>query len=166
MPEVMDPLWELLNDVMDSHEDIDRQRVYVYGYSAGGVGLLKLLKEHPGYFAAAVSICGATGLGSIDNLLKTPLWMVHAADDTIVKATYRTDPLKEPANLGSADIYAHFNDLPCAGRADLRYTEYPEGYMQDKLGVNPHCSWTAVSDEKNSEIWEWMFLKRKKNDII
>jgi predicted peptidase len=163
MPEIRGPLWELLTDTIDSHNDIDRNRIYVYGYSAGGVGLLKLLKEHPGFFAAAVSICGATGLNDIDNLLKTPLWMVHAADDTIVKSTYRTDRLREPANLGSADIYAHFAGAESVKGSELRYTEYPAGYMQEHFGVNPHCSWVAVSDPGNREIWDWMFLKRIKS---
>ncbi|MCR5603044.1 MAG: prolyl oligopeptidase family serine peptidase [Lachnospiraceae bacterium] len=188
MPEIREPLWELLTEVIEGREDIDRQRIYVYGYSAGGVGLLKLLKEAPGIFAAAVSICGATGLTDIDRLLITPLWMVHAADDAIVKASYRTDRIHEPANLGSADIYDHFaksqgaeadkygadgKDISTyrikkyAGeKADLRYTEYAAGYMSERIGVNPHCSWVMISDEKSREIWEWMFLKRRKDDII
>jgi predicted peptidase len=188
MPEIKELLWELLNDTIKSREDIDRQRIYVYGYSAGGVGLLKLLKEAPGFFAAAVSICGATGLTDIDKLLDTPLWMVHAADDAIVRASYRTDRIHEPANLGSADIYAHFakghdaesdiNRMNGEGistyqirkyageKTDLRYTEYAAGYMSEKIGVNPHCSWVMVSNAKSKEIWEWMFLKRKNDDII
>ena len=166
MPEIREPLWGLVNSIADSHDDIDRERIYVYGYSAGGVGLLKLLKEHPGFFAAAVSICGATGLNEIDNLLMTPLWMVHSADDTIVRSTYRTDRIREPANLGSADIYAHFQDALGKQGVELKYTEYPAGYMEERFGVNPHCSWVAVSDKGSREIWEWMFLKHRKSAII
>ena len=166
MPEIREPLWELLLKTIDTYDEIDSSRIYIYGYSAGGVGLLKLLKEHPGFFAAAVSICGATGLADIDNLLRTPLWMVHAADDTIVKSTYRTDSLQKPANLGSADIYAYFPNAERERGVDLRYTEYPAGHMSDRFGVNPHCSWVAVSDKGSTEIWEWMFLKRLKSDIV
>ena len=49
---------------------------------------------------------------------------------------------------------------------DLRYTEYPEGYMTGGFGVNPHCSWVAVSDARSLGIWEWMFQKQGIYDII
>lgn len=192
MPDIRRVLWKLIEDTINGIEDIDRERIYIYGYSAGGVGLLRLLKEHDDIFAAAIAICGATGTWNFDNLLHTPLWMVHAKDDTIVKSTYKTDRIREPGNLGSRDIIERLGTgdyrIAAQGRdplgaetsvlvkaegdgdkdsdtgevPDLRYTEYPEGYMMEKFGVNPHCSWVAVSDAGSSEIWEWMFHKKRK----
>ena len=162
MKDVKDALLKLMDSTINDAGDIDRSRIYIYGYSAGGVGTLRLVREHPGFFAAAVSICGATGTWDINNLLDTPLWMIHAADDNIVKATYRTPGGKDPANLGSRDIYDWYlkkkEEAPVM--ADIRYTEYPEGWMKEHYGLNPHCSWVTASNPHDTSVWEWMFSKR------
>jgi predicted peptidase len=149
-----------VDDLLRNRYKIDLDRIYIYGYSAGGVGALRLVKERPGFFAAALSICGATGTWSIENLLETPIYMVHAADDTIVKSTYRIKPTGWPGNMGSADIYDRFRNE----HKDIRYVEYPTGFMEENYGVNPHCSWVAVSDLKNLDIWEWLFSKKLKEE--
>lgn len=159
MPDVKVLLWELVGKFTEDHDDIDRSRIYIYGYSAGGVGTLRLIKEHPGFFAAALSICGATGTWDIDNLLKTPLYLVHAADDTIVRASYRVKGSKETGNFGSADIYDRFRK----DHSDLKYDEYPTGWMKEHYGVNPHCSWVTVSDQRSIKIWQWLFSKKLKD---
>lgn len=170
MPDVREGLWNLIEETLDKYKDIDRDRIYIYGYSAGGVGTLRTIKEHPGFFAAAISICGATGSWDIDKLLEIPIWLIHAADDNIVKATYRNSTRGELANLGSHDIYEWY--LKARKNADgpvseIRYTEYAPGWMKKTYGVNPHCSWVALSDARSFEIWEWMFLKRlTKNEVI
>lgn len=160
MPEIKDILWELIERTVKEHSDIDPARMYIYGYSAGGVGTFRLIKERPGFFAAALCICGATGTWNIDSLLKTPIYMVHASDDTIVRSTYRTDKNSALGNYGSADIYDRFRKE----HKDLRYVEYPAGYMEERYGVNPHCSWVAVSDPRNMNIWEWLFSKKLKEE--
>ncbi|MCR4807497.1 MAG: prolyl oligopeptidase family serine peptidase [Lachnospiraceae bacterium] len=160
MPEVRDLLWELIANTLDNDPGLDRTRVYIYGYSAGGVGTFRLIKEHPDFFAAALTICGATGSWGIDNLTKIPLYMVHAADDNIVRSTYRTGRSDNPGNLGSADIYERFKN---ASR-DIHYREYPAGFMESRYNVNPHCSWVAVSDTRSLDLWEWLFSKRRKEE--
>ena len=160
MPEVKDLLWDLIDDTIKKHPCIDISRIHIYGYSAGGVGTLRLIKERPGFFASALSICGATGSWNIENLKKTPLYMVHAADDTIVRSTYRTKATGFPGNYGSADIYDRFG----GEHKDIYYDEYPPGFMEEHFGVNPHCSWVAVSDTRSLKIWEWLFSKKLKGD--
>ena len=135
----------------------DPDRIYIYGYSAGGVGTLRLLKENPKVFAAGISICGATGKSDLDALKDKPLWLVHAADDGIVKASYQTQGQKELFHFGSRDLY----ELLADEAQKLRYTEYPAGYMKAHYGVNPHCSWVAVSDEKNQEFGNWLFQQKR-----
>lgn len=163
MPEIRDALWGLIENMLKEHDDIDRGRIYIYGYSAGAVGTLKAIKEHTDFFAASICICGATGSWEIDRLLEVPIWLVHAKDDNIVKASYRTSERTEPANLGSHDIYEWYlkaKDEAEGPVSEMRYTEYPEGFMEKEYGVNPHCSWVAVSDLKSMDMWEWMFAKR------
>ena len=144
--------------------NIDTDRIYVYGYSAGGLGTFNLIKKFPEYYAAAVPICGATSGDRIKELLKLPVWMVHAEDDRIVKASYGNVGETSKFYMGSAEIYEvlkkYFNK-----DTDIRYTEYPKGWMKEFFGVNAHCSWVAVSDEKfGKDIREWMFSKSLKHN--
>ncbi len=141
----------LVKELMAQHTNIDPDRLYIYGYSAGGVGTLGIIKYHPGIFAAAVSICGATGSDQLMNLVKTPLWMLHAADDQIVKASYRAS--SGISHLGSRDIYEELKDL----HPDLHYTEYEAGTMKETYGINPHCSWVPAG--RDMEVWEWLFSR-------
>ena len=155
-----DVAW-VFNSLVDKlcHDlNVDIKRLYIYGYSAGGVGTLKYLKDYPGKYAGAIAICGAVSVGKIEELKKTPLWMIHASDDNIVKATYMEPGLKKLYHYGSRDVYEKIgNDAE-----NLKYTELPGGYMADHYGVNPHCSWVEVSDDNNFQYREWLF--QQKND--
>ena len=71
----------LIKSLVKQYSNIDVRRIYIYGYSAGGVGCFEIIKYHPDIFSAAVPICGATGWENLKELAKTPIWMVHAADD-------------------------------------------------------------------------------------
>lgn len=146
----------MVHELIFTYPSIDINRLYLYGYSAGGVGVMRMLKEYPGIYAGAVSICGATGQEDLEKLLNTPLWLVHAADDTIVRASYKDSGFAS-VHLGSRDIMDRLRDRG----GELKYTEYPAGYMQEKYGVNPHCSWVAVSDPKNRVFAEWLFEKSR-----
>ncbi len=143
-----------------SELSVDKWRIYIYGYSAGAVGTLRYVKEHPSIYAAALSICGATNKKDVDVLKTVPLWMVHASDDQIVKASYRETDDKEEIlyHMGSRDIQEYFGKE--ASR--FTYTEYPKGYMNYVYGVNAHCSWVVVSDPKNKEYAKWMFEQEKR----
>ena len=137
--------------------NVDESRIYLYGYSAGAVGTLRYLKAYPDLFAGAIAICGATGESQLENLRGIPLWLVHAEDDRIVKVTYREDNGLKLHHYGSRDLYGALQN----GNPTLKYTEYPAGYMKEHYGVNPHCSWVAVSDERNPQYVNWLFQCRK-----
>ena len=157
IPEVKACVMELILSFIEEHSCIDTDSVYIYGYSAGGVGTLKLVKENANHFAAAISICGATSSEGLEELEKVPLWMVHAADDRIVKASYREAGTHFLSHYGSRDIFEALKDRS----PGLHYTEYPAGYMKEAYGVNAHCSWVTVSDPEHSEIREWLFAQRR-----
>ncbi len=153
-----DDVFAIIQKCMATHRLIDRTRIYIYGYSAGGVGTLRMLKEYPDFFAGAIAICGATGEGELERLLRTPLYLVHAADDEIVKASYRRADTRELSHYGSRDIYEKL----CARARSLHYIEYAPGEMKAKFGVNPHCVWVAVSADSGGPVREWLFEKVKK----
>ncbi|MCR4654973.1 MAG: prolyl oligopeptidase family serine peptidase [Lachnospiraceae bacterium] len=141
---------------LSEKEDIDKNRIYIYGYSAGGVGTLRLVKENPGLFAGAISICGATNAENITELLKTPLWLIHAEDDEIVKISYKGGSTPWANHYGSSDIYEKLG----GALGEILLTKYGKGEMKEKYGVNPHCSWVAVSSDEGSRFRDWLFSQR------
>ena len=144
----------LVKELTDKYKNIDIHRLYIYGYSAGGVGALGIIKYHPEVFAAAVSICGATGREDLKALIQTPIWMIHAADDMIVRASYKENG-GAIVHMGSRDIYEVLKDV----HPDLHYTEYRAGLMKEAYELNPHCSWVPAG--RSSMVKEWMFSKEK-----
>jgi predicted peptidase len=68
-------------DSLKREFSIDTNRLYITGLSMGGAGTYNLLRGKPGYFAAAVP-CAAGGTASaINDIVKTPIWHHHGADD-------------------------------------------------------------------------------------
>ncbi len=137
--------------IVGSNPHIDTRRLYIYGYSAGAAKTFVILKKHPGLFAAAFAICGATDRLGIEKLADVPLYLMHAQDDTIVRASYKTPHDPDPVFLGSSDLYEEIRD----SSSDITYKSFPVGYMKEHYGINPHCTWVPASEDE--EIWEWMF---------
>lgn len=131
---------------------IDRARVYITGLSMGGMGTWKMISKYSGLFAAAMPICGAGDPFEIRAAKDVPVWAFHAADDPVVKADgYLSAPFE--GNVGSRWLV---NALRGAGAADVRYTEYPAGWMEEH-DKHPHSAWEPAY--ANEQAKEWMFSK-------
>lgn len=101
---------EVVSDLRQTYS-IDSDRLYVYGTSMGGFGVLSALALEPGLFAGAFSICGGGYAQTAPEVSQTPLWMFHGSLDPIV-------PLWQ-----SKDLY---EAMVAAGARQVRFTEYPE----------------------------------------
>ncbi|MBQ9437812.1 MAG: hypothetical protein IJU50_05720 [Lachnospiraceae bacterium] len=156
VPEMAEGVHHLVKDFAKFSSAIDKKRIYAYGFSAGGVGVFEQLKLFPELYAGGVAICGASSARKLEVLRKTPLWMLHAEDDSIVKTVYGNLDNAYAMRLGSREIYERLKDLP---GEDFRYTEYPKGYMEKEYHVHPHCSWVCFSDKQKPEVREWLFSK-------
>ncbi len=149
-PVVMDDLVSLMDDLCDEFSFIDPGKKCVYGYSAGGIGALKMMKFHPDLFYRALILCAATADEMMDELCETPFWMFHAVDDGIVpNGTYTM--YGHNGHCGSRAIYEALKEKM---GDDLRYTEYAEGELMEKYGVNPHCAWVPVA--RDTEALKWL----------
>ncbi len=152
--DVAEAVLSLIRMKLEKHKEIDRRRVYIYGYSAGGVGTLEMLKKAPELFAGAVAICGATYHDHLDQLTATPIWLLHAEDDRIVS------PNRSPGfgveYLGSSVLYETLREKM---GAKLRLTLYPAGEMKEKYGLNPHCSWVPAGEDLT--VWSWLYAQKK-----
>ena len=76
-------------DALIAEFPIDRQRIYIQGFSMGGAGTWHFLQERPGFFAAANP--QAIGGGEVDvaKVKDTPIWATIGSDD----APQRVDQL-------------------------------------------------------------------------
>lgn len=87
-PEVTLRFDAVLNDVLQRY-NVDRDRIYLTGFSNGGTGALYFAELWPQRFAAVVSLMGAgqcndqvkAGLANLRNL---PLLLVHGENDTTI----------------------------------------------------------------------------------
>ncbi len=79
---------ELLKQFVSSHPDVDRDRIYIVGFSMGGTGVWTLLLRNPGLFAAAIPISGNANAFLADDqafsaIRNTPVLPVHSYDDPV-----------------------------------------------------------------------------------
>ena len=113
----------------------DTNRLYLVGVSMGGYGVWHLASAHPQKFAALVSICGGSPIVKGERFSpiaqkvgKTPAWLFHGAEDTVV-------PVSESREMVKA-LKAH--------QTDVKYNEYP--------GVG-HNVWLNALTEKQLLPW-------------
>jgi len=105
-----DSLDTMLDHFLAKHPEIDRDRVYVMGYSAGGGATWRWINQSPDRFAAAAP-CGFTGGSAEDDakkLVKLPIWSMAGSEDG-----------KNPA--GIRKMVAR---LKAAGNVNVRHTEF------------------------------------------
>jgi predicted peptidase len=72
----------MLDYVLETHVEIDPNRVYVMGHSMGGSGTWKWILQSPERFAAAAPCGFSSGdTGDVSRLLKLPIWGMVGGDD-------------------------------------------------------------------------------------
>lgn len=130
---------ELVDKLIDSFArtpQVDNKKIYIAGLSMGGMGTFELLWRKPGFFAAAVPICGGGDPQKVNVYAQDfPVWVFHGASDNVV-----------PVSNSRLMV----NSLKNAG-AKVKYTEYP--------GVG-HDSWNNTFAEP--DLLKWMFDQEKK----
>ena len=147
-PATMEALTDMVEGLCHEYPMIDPDRLLVYGYSAGGIGALKLIKRAPGFFKKAIIMCAATDSEEIESLSSTPMWLFHAVDDDIVPN--HKHRFFGGSHLGSALIYEALKEKM---GDDIHYTEYAPGELMERYGVNPHCAWVPVAEDEDALRW-------------
>ncbi|MBO4396892.1 MAG: hypothetical protein J5819_11185 [Eubacterium sp.] len=132
----------------------DKSRLYVYGYSAGAIGIFSFLKRYQ-IFAAAIPICGATDDTEMEKLTDTPMWLYHAGDDPMVHPDEFEIVYYKETHIGSDVIYDKMSKL---GHRNIHYTRIPEGKMRRDYHLYPHCSWVLMGED--TEAKRWLFQQR------
>lgn len=136
-----------LIDKIVSENNIDKNRIYVYGCSAGGYMTLDMVVHYPQLFAAAVVTCPAIDSQNINTYgqgreitddeikaINIPVWLIQAKDDTTVK--YEESALR---------VYQLLKD---------------KGAILTTYETGGHSSWihTAKNEPINGNdehVWQW-----------
>ena len=73
----------LIDEIVEKY-DIDKNRIYIMGCSMGGFGTWDMITRFPGYFRAALPICGGADPKMAEKIKDMPIWTFHGdADDAV-----------------------------------------------------------------------------------
>ena len=107
-----------IDDYVDQHPDVDRNRIYLGGCSNGGYMTVHMLIRNPRYFAAAYPTCQAyTDANISDNEIKAlaeeNIWFVQSYDDTTVDAkTHCIPTFQRLVKAGAKNVWmSMFEDV-------------------------------------------------------
>ena len=127
-------LLELIQNVENKYPNIDKNRIYLIGYSMGGSTAQNLLSIAPNQFAAMVSVAAVPDFSNLKKLSKKNIWFIHGEKDD------------ENPYVGSVEL---FNKL--ASNENLIFTSFKN------LNHNNIIIPFLITDE----ISKWLFEKRK-----
>ncbi|MPS74190.1 MAG: alpha/beta fold hydrolase [Chryseobacterium sp.] len=120
-------------DSLVINESIDRDRIYVMGFSMGGATTSNAISKRPDLFAAAINVSGISQFDKMDELLNMPIWIVHGSLDT--------------DNFPQSN-FKFFDEMKSKGKIFL--WEYKDKYHNNIL-----------SSELLDEIPKWLLKKHK-----
>jgi len=167
-------VFALIDDFVRKNPQVDPTRIYVGGCSNGGYMSLKLILEHPSFFAAGYISALAYNNefindAQVQSLKQTPIWFVHAKDDSTTKAAETVLPLYDRLkNAGAKNVYLSLYD---------NVTDVTGFYGGKDFHYNGHWSWVyshsnvARTDKDGSmvllngrpvSIMEWTAAQKRK----
>ena len=141
-------------DEFVSENNVDKNRIYIFGASAGGYMSFRMMIEYPNYFAAfstsAAALDKAATSGGVattaQDLMKIrnkPLWMVHAQNDPTISYENTSKRVYDVLSKYGAILSSYPN-------VKIGETEY-----------NGHWSWiyslrNMPVNDKGEHLFEWM----------
>lgn len=75
-------LLELIKNVEKEYPDIDKDRIYLIGYSMGASTAQNLMNIQPDQFAALVSVAAVPDFSNLRKINKKNIWLIHGEKDT------------------------------------------------------------------------------------
>lgn len=113
-------------EAVAASQRVDRDRVYLTGFSMGGQGAWNLAVRHADLFAAVAPVASRTPPGDdflerLCALTHLPVWAAHSDGDSVVSVDF-SDTMVETLRRCGADIrYTRYNGLEHGPTADAFY---------------------------------------------
>jgi len=131
-------LMALIRDYVKSNPKIDVKRIYVGGCSNGGYMSLKLIMEHPDYFAAGyISALAYSNEfitdAQVQKIKHVPMWFIHSKDDMTTKPDETIVPLYQRLKKAGAKnvVFTYYDSV----------TDITGFYGGKDYQYNGHWSW-------------------------
>ena len=147
-------------DEFASENNVDKNRIYVFGASAGGYMSFRMMIEYPNYFAAFSTSAAAVDKAATSGVVATttqdlmkirnkPLWMIHAQNDPTISYENTSKRVYDVLSKYGAILSSYPN-------VKIGETEY-----------NGHWSWiyslrNMPVNNKGEHLFEWMAKQRLK----
>jgi predicted peptidase len=137
MPTVME-----IVELICRENPIDRNRIYLTGYSMGGFGAWYAAIQYLDVFAAVAPVSGAGDPTKAAVLATKPVWAFHGENDPTVPVEASRKMIEAITRSGGSP----------------RYTEYPEAGHD----INSRPYRDESPKNGNPDLIEWMFSQRKR----
>jgi predicted peptidase len=161
-------LISLIKDYVANNPDIDPNKIYIGGASNGGYMTMLLIRDNPGYFAAAFPVC--EGLfdtrvtdEDIASMIQTPIWFVHSKNDSVLNPNFTSIPAyNRMIAAGANNVYLSlFEDVRDTSGLYTNADGQPHQY-------DGHWSWiyvfnngpSQIIDGVETTIMEWMAAQK------
>ena len=167
-------VFALIDDFVRKNPQVDPTRIYVGGCSNGGYMSLKLILEHPSYFAAGYISALAFNNefisdAQVQSLKQTPIWFVHAKDDSTTKAAETVLPLYDRLKKAGAknvilSLYDTVNDITgFYGGNDFRYNgHWSWVYSHANVARTDKDGSAVLLNGRPVTIMEWTAAQKRK----
>ncbi|MDX5337495.1 MAG: prolyl oligopeptidase family serine peptidase [Cyclobacteriaceae bacterium] len=167
-------VFALIQDFVAKNPGVDPNRIYVGGCSNGGYISLKLIFEHPEYFAAGyISALAFNNEFVTDQMIQkiknVPIWFVHAKDDMTTKPDETVVPLVDRLKKAGAknvyfSYYDHVHDVTgLYGGEDFRYNGHWSWiYSHANVARHDFDGKPVMLEGRPVTIMEWMAAQKKK----
>lgn len=152
-------LFNLIDNFVKAHEDIDPAHIYIGGCSNGGYMTMNMLIEYPGYFAAAYPVCEAYPDSRIteeklEKLAGQSIWFTQSLDDkTVNPDNYVLPTYKRLEEKKAKDIHITLWDNVTDSTGRFYKNDRPYKF-------NGHWSWIYTLNNQCREgelsIFEWL----------
>lgn len=136
-----------IDEFLEKNPGIDRKRIYIGGDSNGGFMTMRMILDHPGFFAAAFPVCEALYDETISEeqlagIKDLPIWFTHAKNDPVVKPEETVIPTyKRLTAAGAGNVHFTFWD----SITDLHEGfKGPDGQPYEYIG---HFAWIPVLND-------------------
>jgi predicted peptidase len=112
---------------------IDKNKIYVLGYSMGSSGTWDIVTRYPDLFAAAIPISGVSDTTIADKIVHIPIWAFHGEEDSIAPVRLNQEMQSAINNAGgnckltTFPGIAHgcvYNALHCPGLVDWLFSQH------------------------------------------
>ncbi len=146
---------ELVKDICERYP-IDKDRIYVLGFSMGGYGCWNAAWGFPDFFAAAIpSSGGLAPWKDRSRFADLPIWAFHGDEDDRVAADYTREIFKTMQELGGNLKYTELKGVAHGA------PQFALSYKGDDPNTGHSTKFASGKCDKTEDVWQWLFNQKR-----